>query len=429
MRYLGTVLVCLSAVSSPFAFAQTATYTTSSQSVTLTGLGGANGVGQSRVTWGNCVYNGAQTQCTVSAPYTGVGGGGTISIVFSYSGNGTSPFLANSISAGSNLVTFGLTSGSSGSISVSLQENTGATVKFLSNNFTFYYSNTTCSGTAVSSCSVGTVGLTPGAVITGPVYGTFDATPVIRTSQGVISASAYGGFSAVAPATWMEIYGTNLANVTTQTWTTADFNGNTAPTNLAQTTVTIGGQNAFIDYVSPIQVNAQVPSNISTGPQPVVVTTPGGTSAAYTINVNATEPGLLAPASFYLPAGQYLAAELPTAATTFVLPPGAISGITSQRARPGDTIILYGVGFGPVTPNSPAGQIVTQSNTLSGNFQISFGGVPATSVSFAGLTGGYLGLYQFNVVVPSVPASDTVPVTFSLNGTPGTQTLLIPIQN
>ena len=136
--------------------------------------------------------------------------------------------------------------------------------------------------------------------MTGPVYGVFDQTPVIRTSQGVLSASAYGAFSALAPGTWMEIYGTNLANVALQNWAAADFNGNTAPTALGGTTVTIGGQPAFIDYVSPGQVNAQVPSNISTGPQQVIVQTPGGTSLAYSITVNTTEPGLLAPAVFDL---------------------------------------------------------------------------------------------------------------------------------
>ena len=80
------------------ASAPTATYTSSNQAVTLTGLGGSGGVGQSRVTWGNCAYDGTNTKCTLTAPYTGVGGGGTISIVLAYKGNGISPFTANSIS-------------------------------------------------------------------------------------------------------------------------------------------------------------------------------------------------------------------------------------------------------------------------------------------------------------------------------------------
>jgi uncharacterized protein (TIGR03437 family) len=363
-----------------------------------------------------------------------VGGGGTISIVFSYQGNGPSPFLANSITPGSNNLTFApFAPGTTGTITVNLMENTGATVSFLTSsagfpNFNFNYNGAaTCTGIATSSCSVGQVGLTPGATITGTVIGSFDDTPVI---QSVISASSYGGFSALAPGTWMEIYGlnlANLANVSSQTWAAANFNGNAAPTALGGTTVTIGGQSAFIDYVSPGQVNAQVPSNIATGPEQVVVSTPGGTSAAYTITVNATEPGLLAPSVFNLAAGQYIGATFPNG-TTFVLPPGIANGVATARAVPGDTIIFYGVGFGTVTPNIPAGQIVTLANSLVGNMQVSFAGVPAM-VQFAGLTGGYLGLYQFNVVVPNVAASDSVPVTFSLGGTTGTQKLITAIGN
>jgi uncharacterized protein (TIGR03437 family) len=409
------------------ASAQTATYAASLQNVTLTGLGGSGGTGQSRVDWGGCAYDGTNTKCTVTAPYTGVGGGGTISMVLSYRGNGTSAFTANSISPGSDFVTFGLTAGSSGTILVSLTESTGATVAFLSNNFTFFYDFASCSGTSVTPCAIGQVGLTPGAVISGTVHGTFDATPVIRASQGVISASGYGGFPALAPGTWMEVYGTNLANVVSQTWASADFKGNAAPTVLGATTVTIDGQSAFIDYVSPTQVNAQVPSNVSPGSQQVIVSTPGGTSKAYPITVNVTEPGLLAPAVFNLNAGQYIAALFPDG-VTFVLPPGSIPGVASARAKPGDTIVFYGIGFGTVKPDTAAGQIVTQSNILNGNFQASFGGIPAT-VSFSGLTGGYLGLYQFTVVVPSIAASDTVPLVFSLDAASGTQKLLISVSN
>jgi uncharacterized protein (TIGR03437 family) len=410
------------------AFAQTATYSSSNQVVTLTGLGGSGGVGQSSVNWGTCAFDGTNTNCTVTAPYTGVGGGGTISIVLAYRGNGSSPFTANSISAGSDYVTFGLTPGSSGTISVSLIEKTGATVPFLSNNFTFFYDiSAACSGASIPSCDIGQVGLKPGAIISGTVHGTFDATPVIRTSQGVISASGYGGFNALAPGTWMEIYGTNLANVISQGWASTDFKGNVAPTALGGTTASIGGQSVFIDYVSPTQVNAQVPSNITPGPQPVIVNTPGGTSAAFTILVNSTEPGLLSPAVFNVKGQQYIAAVFPDG-VTFVLPPGSIPGVASARAKPGDTLLFYGVGFGTVTPDSPAGQIVNQSNHLNGTFQASFAGIPATT-SFAGLTGGYLGLYQFNVVVPNVAAGDTVPLTFSLNGTPLPQNLVISISN
>src|SRR6516164_7217879 len=99
MQRIAGFLFLFGAGLSPCVFAQTATYTASVQNVILTGLGGTGGVGQSRVDWGNCAYDGTNTRCTITAPYSGVGGGGTISIVFTYGGNGTSPFTATSISA------------------------------------------------------------------------------------------------------------------------------------------------------------------------------------------------------------------------------------------------------------------------------------------------------------------------------------------
>jgi uncharacterized protein (TIGR03437 family) len=102
--------------------------------------------------------------------------------------------------------------------------------------------------------------------------------------------------------------------------------------------------------------------------------------------------------------------------------------VTTARARPGDSITLYGIGFGLVTPNIPAGQIVQDSNALQSQLQISFAGVAATT-TYAGLAPGYVGLYQFNVVVPNVAASDSVPLTFTLGGVKGPQNLVIAVQN
>lgn len=250
--------------------------------------------------------------------------------------------------------------------------------------------------------------------------------PAIRTN-GVVSASSFGQFSSVAPGSWMEIYGSNLA-VDSREWTTADFSGINAPMALAATTVRIGGQPAFVQYVSPGQVNAQVPSNVGTGSQPITISTDVGTSAPYAITVNPTQPGLLAPPSFNVGGRQYAVAFFPDN-STYVLPPGSIAGLPSRRAKPGDIIILYGVGFGPVTPSISAGQLVQQSNALASSLKIFFGQTQAVNVPYAGLAPGAVGLYQFNVVVPNVPASDAVQLSFTLNGTSGTQLLYLPVQN
>ena len=151
------------------------------------------------------------------------------------------------------------------------------------------------------------------------------ATPLIA-DKGIISAGAFGAFTSVAPGSWIEIYGTNFA-ADSRLWSGADFNGVNAPTSLDGTKVTVGGQSAFIDYISPTQVNAQVPSNVGTGSQPVILTTTaGGSSTASTITVNQQQPGLLAPSSFIIGGKQYVVA-LFSDGVTYVLPPGAITGI------------------------------------------------------------------------------------------------------
>jgi uncharacterized protein (TIGR03437 family) len=248
-------------------------------------------------------------------------------------------------------------------------------------------------------------------------------TPTIGNG-GVVSASEFGKFTSLSPGSWIEIYGASLASVAHE-WGSSDFNGNNAPTSLEGTTVTINGQAAFVEYVSPGQIDVQVPSNVATGVQLLTVTNPGGTSPAYEVVVNEIEPGFDAPASFNINGTQYVVA-LFNDGVTYVLPTGAIPGVTSRPASPGDTITLYGVGFGAVTPNTPAGQIATGLTSLAGNFSISIGGMPA-NVVYAGLAPEYVGLYQFDVVVPQVAAGN-VPLTFTLGGNSGTQTLYLNVQ-
>ena len=109
---------------------------------------------------------------------------------------------------------------------------------------------------------------------------------------------------------------------------------------------------------------------------------------------------------------------------SYALPTGTPGG---RPARPGETITTYGIGFLSVSPEVPAGSIAPQTlSSLELPFQILFSRAAAT-VTFAGLSPGFVGLYQFDVVVPQIPDNDAVPLTFTLGGTPGTQTLYIPV--
>ncbi|MGA3017370.1 MAG: hypothetical protein ABSF62_09655 [Bryobacteraceae bacterium] len=258
------------------------------------------------------------------------------------------------------------------------------------------------------------------------------ALPAVSTG-GVISLSAFGANPSMAPGSWIEIYGSNLAADSRQ-WTTADFSNNdtTAPTTLDRTSVTINGQSAFIDYISPGQVDALVPANTGTGPLQLTVSTAAGTSSAVTVTVNTVQPGLWAPAQFIVGGKQYVGAT--HADGTFVAPPGVLpSGYTSSYAKPGEIITFWGIGFGVVGPGVSPGQVAPAYTTLALPIQFNFGGIGAAVPAYYGLAPGSVGLYQFNVVVPSVANNDFVPLTFTLgsgnNAVTSNQTLYTAVHN
>jgi uncharacterized protein (TIGR03437 family) len=394
----------------------------SKQNFGLTGIGpNSAGQGQAKMSWGTCSFDGTNTTCTLSGAFTGFGGGGNYSFVITYPGSGAFPLNAV-FPVGSNLFFAQATGGLLFNITLSLTS--GQTITFYSfANFSFVFAGPTCTG--VATCDAGIVGQTPNSTIIGPIIGSFDPTPAI-SQNGVITSNNYGSFQAASPGTWIEIYGVNLATIPTQTWAGSDFKGTAAPTALGGTTVTVAGKPAYVYFVTPGQLDVQVPSGVPAGSQPLVVTTAGGSSVAYSLTVNTNEPGILAPTAFILNGKQNVVAVISNT-LTYVLPV-SVPGVNTIRAKPGDSITMYGVGFGLVTPDISAGQVVQQTNQLQNSFQVTFAGTPGT-VTYAGLAPGYVGLYQFNVTVPNVAASDSVPLVFTLGGTKLPQSTVIAIAN
>ena len=243
--------------------------------------------------------------------------------------------------------------------------------------------------------------------------------PVI-SPKGVVTATAYGASADITPGTWIEIYGTNLSS-TTRLWGAADFtnNGTAAPTSLDGVKVTVGGQPAFVDYVSPTQVNALVDSNAAVGPSQLTITNSLGTSSGYALTIKPVLPGLLAPASLLINGKQY-AGALQANTQTF-------EGIPANAAKPGDVITIFGIGFGAVTPTVNAGTIASDLTALLTKPQFSFGNTPA-DLSYYGLAPGFTGLYQFNLVVPAVTTNPATLLTVNLGGVSGTQTLYLAVQ-
>jgi len=250
--------------------------------------------------------------------------------------------------------------------------------------------------------------------------------PPVITPGGIVSAGAFGGSPNIAPGSWIEIFGINLAAQTVN-WSGSDFHNGVAPTSIGDVTVSIGGKAAFLDYVSPGQVNALVPSDAPVGPVQVTVSNPNGTSDGFGILVNQTEPGVLAPGAFVVGGRQYVAA-LFSDGQTFALPQNAIAGVSSRPAKPGDVLTIYGIGFGPVSGGFQAGTLVTAANAVTTPVQFLFGTTNAT-VSYGGLAPSFTGLYQFNVVVPNVLPNAAVALTISQGSVKASQTLYVAIDN
>jgi uncharacterized protein (TIGR03437 family) len=226
---------------------------------------------------------------------------------------------------------------------------------------------------------------------------------VVRAPQPTVNITAVAngaGFQAgFASATWISIFGANLSQ-TTRAWRDSDFVNGLLPTTLSGVSVTINGRAAYVGYISPTQLNVLAPDDATAGAVQLQVTTAEGKSNSLT-----AQKQQFAPAFFWMPGGVYVAAQ--HADYTYVGKPGLIAGITTQPARPGEMILLYGTGFGPTNPPLASAQLVTTPAHLANSVQVTIGGVVAP-VAYAGLVRA--GLYQFNVTVPNVPGGDAAVV-------------------
>jgi uncharacterized protein (TIGR03437 family) len=225
---------------------------------------------------------------------------------------------------------------------------------------------------------------------------------VVKTGGGVPSITpggvvpVYSSATTIQSGSWVSIYGDNLAGGTTS------WNGN-FPTSLGGVNVTINSKAAYLWFVSPTQINLQAPSDTATGTVNVAVTTSAG-NASSTVTLGQYAP------SFSLLNSRYPAAIVLTpggpgnsGAGYDIIGPSGTFSYPSRPLQAGETVLLYGVGFGPTNPTVPAGQVFSGAAPCVVLPQVTIGGVSAT-VNFAGIVEA--GLYQLNVVVPNAGSGD-----------------------
>jgi uncharacterized protein (TIGR03118 family) len=235
----------------------------------------------------------------------------------------------------------------------------------------------------------------PDTVESHGLLGTIGAGPAIL-ANGVLNAASFGG--SVSPGSFASIFGSGLA-ATTRSWGNADFVNGKLPVQLDGVSVTIDGAPAYVYFVSPGQINVLVPADATQGSVPVVVTNSGTVSASGTVKMQSVAPAL------FVTGGKYAIA---THANGSLVGPAT----PATPAHPGETIVIYGTGFGPTSPDE-TGLVVTAAVPIGTMPTVTIGGQAATVVSASLILAG---VYQINVTVPALAAGATAsdfPLTMS----------------
>ena len=172
------------------------------------------------------------------------------------------------------------------------------------------------------------------------------------------------------------------------------------PTSLGGVNLSIGGHPSPLLYVSPSQINFQVPYEIVPGSSTLVITSNGVTGSPKGVSIVSTAPEVFVYGNNWavIQNEDYSLNSL------------------SNPAKAGSYVTLYGTGAGAVSPGVLTGDAAPNSplSKITADVSASINGVSATVV-FAGLTPGNVGLFQVNLQIPSLP-SGTYPVQIIVGG-------------
>jgi uncharacterized protein (TIGR03437 family) len=210
----------------------------------------------------------------------------------------------------------------------------------------------------------------------------------------------------IAPGAYATIQGTNLAASAVSP--ASGIFGNT----LGGVSVTLNGTAVPLLYISPTQINFQVPFSIAPGKAYLVVTAPAGKSDATAVDIAAAAPGI-----FQDSAGHALALNQDFSVNT-----------SAHQVRAGDIILLYLTGGGllmtslpngGVSPGTPVSLVLPAVVTVGGQ---------SADVLFAGAAPLLsTGLVQINARVPSGLATGDYPVKVTIGGQVSSNTPVISV--
>ena len=205
-------------------------------------------------------------------------------------------------------------------------------------------------------------------------------------SSGLVNAASFA--HTVAPGSIASMFGTNFAN------STGAASVKPLPDTLNNVSILVNNNPAPLIFVNQLQANFQIPFETQPGMATVVVTANGLDSQAATVNVTAEAPGI-----FITGTNQAV-----------VLNPDNSLAESGSPAKVGSVVVMYVTGLGPLDHPLPTGSPAS-NNPLSNATvvpTVTIGGANAV-VQFAGMSPGFVGLGQINMVIPKL-ATGTYPV-------------------
>jgi uncharacterized protein (TIGR03437 family) len=208
----------------------------------------------------------------------------------------------------------------------------------------------------------------------------------------------------LGPGNIVQIYGTGLAAQTSSPTVLP------LPTQINGTLVIIGGTEAPLYYVSPGQINAQIPFELTAGNQyEVIVSANGALTTPQPIQLTDAVPAIL---------------QFNSGAVVAEHQDGTLVS-DSSPAAPGEYVVIYLTGLGATDIPVPSGT-ASPSNPLANVLDTPVLTLNGTQVPtlFAGLTPTLVGLYQINFQIPQTLTTGEYQLLISQNGTVSNQTIL-----
>jgi len=164
------------------------------------------------------------------------------------------------------------------------------------------------------------------------------------------------------------------------------------------------------------QLAAVLPSTLAAGSYNLTVTNSGSTSTPFAVQVVQSKPGLFtqdASGAGLAIVQNYIS---PTELDIDRFTTGTVSGVTISPAKPGQPLIAWGTGLGPVPGGDNVGSAGYDFLKNGGNVQAIVGGMAITP-NYAGRGPTLAGVDQIVFTLPSnVPTGCTVSFQISVNG-------------